>query len=138
MTPKFVLPMLIFGMVVGISISTSAQTVKATEEASTERPFLLAQTTGMERRQDRRAIRQDYRQQNGFIGATANASAAGRGLTTALTTSEGLKKPTRTLSKSVASQGEARRRKQVTMHQLGIRARRLRAISRASHKALEG
>ena len=96
MTPKFPLPMLIFGMVVGISISTSAQTVKATEEASTERPFLLAQTTGMERRQDRRAIRQDYRQQNGFIGATANASAAGRGLTTALTTSEGLKKPTRT------------------------------------------
>ena len=69
MTPKFLLPMLIFGMVVGISISTSAQTVNATEGASTERPFVLAQTTGMERRQDRRAMRQDCRQQNGLIGA---------------------------------------------------------------------
>jgi hypothetical protein len=71
MTPKFVLPMLIFGMVVGMSISTNAETAKAMDEASTatEGSFVIAQTAGTERRQDRRDTRQDCRHQNGVVGA---------------------------------------------------------------------
>ena len=70
MTTKFVLPMLIFGMVAGMSIPTSAETVKVMDEASsTEAPLVLAQTAGMERRQDRRETRQKCRQANGLVGA---------------------------------------------------------------------
>jgi hypothetical protein len=70
MTTKFVLPMLIFGMVAGMSIPTSAETVKVMDEASsTEAPLVLAQTAGMERRQDRRETRQNCRQANGLVGA---------------------------------------------------------------------
>jgi hypothetical protein len=77
MTPKFVSrsftvigsSMLIFGMVVGMSISTNAETVKVMDAASTDGSFVLAQTNGMDRRQDRRATRQDCRQQNGVVGA---------------------------------------------------------------------
>ncbi len=69
MTPKFVLPMLIFGMVVGMSISTNAETVKGMDEASTDGSFVLAQTAGMERRGERRDTRQNCRQQNGLVGA---------------------------------------------------------------------
>jgi hypothetical protein len=72
MTPKFVSrsfmvirsSMLIFGMVVGISISTNAETVKVMDEASTGGPFVIAQTNG----QDRRDTRQDCRQEKGAVG----------------------------------------------------------------------
>jgi hypothetical protein len=73
MTPKFVSrsftfirsSMLIFGTVVGLSISTNAETVKVMDEASTDGSFTIAQTNG----QDRRDTRQDCRQQNGAAGA---------------------------------------------------------------------
>ena len=57
--------MIIFGMVVGMSISTNAETVKVREEASTDGSFTIAQTNG----QDRRDTRQDCRQDNGAAGA---------------------------------------------------------------------
>ena len=69
MTPKFILPMLIFGMVAGMSIPTNAETGKVMDGASTEAPLVLAQTTGMERRQERRETRQNCRQANGLVGA---------------------------------------------------------------------
>jgi len=58
-------PLLIFGMVVGMSISTNAETVKVMDEASTDGSFVIAQTTG----QDRWGTRQDCRQQSGAVGA---------------------------------------------------------------------
>ncbi len=61
--------MLIFGILVGLSISTNAETIKVMNEASTDGSFIIAQTNGMERRQDRRDTRQDCRQQNGAVGA---------------------------------------------------------------------
>ena len=77
MTPKFVSrsftvigsSILVFGMVVGMSTSTNAETVKVMDQASTDGSFVLAQTNGMERRQDRRDTRQDCRHQNGLVGA---------------------------------------------------------------------
>jgi hypothetical protein len=57
--------MLIFGMVVGMSISTSAETVKVMDGASTDGSFVIAQTNG----QDRRDTRQDCRQEKGAVGA---------------------------------------------------------------------
>jgi hypothetical protein len=60
---------IIFGMVVGMSISTNAETVKVMDEASTDGSFTIAQTNGMERRGDRRGTRQDCRQGNGAVGA---------------------------------------------------------------------
>ena len=69
MTTKFVLPMLIFGIVAGVSLPTTAETVKVMDEASTEAPLVLAQTTGMERRGERRDTRQNCRQANGLVGA---------------------------------------------------------------------
>ena len=42
--------MIIFGMVVGMSISTNAETVKVMDEASTDGSFTIAQTNGQERR----------------------------------------------------------------------------------------
>jgi hypothetical protein len=77
MTPKFVSgslmivrsSMLIFGMVAGISNPANAETAKVMDEAaSTDRSFILAQTNGMERRQNRRDTRQDCRQDNGLVG----------------------------------------------------------------------
>ena len=73
MTPQFATrsfmiirsSMIIFGMVVGMSISTNAETVKVMDEASTDGSFTIAQTNG----QDRRSNRQDCRQQNGAVGA---------------------------------------------------------------------
>jgi len=73
MTPKFVSrsfmvirsSMLIFGMVVGMSISTNAETVKVMDEAASDGSFIIAQTNG----QDRRDTRQDCRQKNGAVGA---------------------------------------------------------------------
>ena len=57
--------MIIFGMVVAMSISTNAETVKAGEGASTDGSFTIAQTNG----QDRRDTRQDCRQAEGLVGA---------------------------------------------------------------------
>ena len=70
--------MIIFGMVVGISISTDAATVEATDTAatvvavdtaSTDGSFTIAQTNGMDRRGERRDTRQDCRGANGAVGA---------------------------------------------------------------------
>jgi hypothetical protein len=95
MTPKFVSrsftvigsSILVFGMVVGMSTSTNAETVKVMDQASTDGSFVLAQTNGMERRQDRRDTRQDCRHQNGLVGrtsATANSRDARISLVAAL------------------------------------------------------
>ena len=54
--------MIIFSMVVGMSISTNAETVKLMDEAATDGSFTVAQTNGMDRREDRRDTRQDCRQ----------------------------------------------------------------------------
>jgi hypothetical protein len=59
--------MIVFGVVVSMSIATNAETVK--DQASPDGSFTIAQTNGMERRQDRRDTRQDCRQQNGAVGA---------------------------------------------------------------------
>ena len=56
--------MIIFGMVVGMSISTNAETVKMMDGASTDGSFTIAQTNG----QERRDTRQDCRQENGAVG----------------------------------------------------------------------
>ena len=73
MTPESVsrLFMITFAtMVVGMSVSTNAETVKMNaetkvmDEASTDGSFIVAQTNG----QDRRGNRQDCRQQEG-VGA---------------------------------------------------------------------
>ena len=61
--------MIIFGVVVGMSISTNAETVKVMDEASTDGSFIIAQTNGMERRGERRDTRQNCRQANGVVGA---------------------------------------------------------------------
>ena len=57
--------MIIFSMVVGMSISTNAETVKVMDEASTDGSFTIAQTNG----QGRRDTRQDCRQGEGAVGA---------------------------------------------------------------------
>jgi hypothetical protein len=57
--------LIIFGMVVGMSISTNAETVKVMDEASTDGSFTIAQTNG----QERRDTRQNCRQANGAVGA---------------------------------------------------------------------
>ena len=57
--------MIIFGMVVGMSISTNAETVKVMDGASTDGSFTIAQTNG----QERRSTRQDCRQAEGAVGA---------------------------------------------------------------------
>ncbi len=57
--------MIIFGMVVGMSISTNAETVKVMDEASTNGSFIIAQTNG----QERRDTRQECRSGNGAVGA---------------------------------------------------------------------
>jgi hypothetical protein len=56
--------MIIFGMVVGMSISTNAETVKVMDEASTDGSFTIAQTRG----QERRDTRQDCREGEGAVG----------------------------------------------------------------------
>jgi hypothetical protein len=53
--------MIVFAIVVGMSISTRAETVKVMDKASTDGSFTIAQTNG----QDRRGTRQDCRQQEG-------------------------------------------------------------------------
>src|ERR1700730_11547287 len=56
-------------MVVGMSNSTNAETVEVMDEASTDGSFTIAQTSGMERRGERRDTRQNCRQANGAVGA---------------------------------------------------------------------
>ena len=57
-----------FCLVVGVSISTSAETVKVLNQASTDGSFIIAQTQGMERRGERRDTRQDCRGGKGAVG----------------------------------------------------------------------
>jgi hypothetical protein len=61
--------MIVLVTAVGMSISTNAETVKATDQASTDGSFIIAQTSGMERRGERRDTRQNCRQANGAVGA---------------------------------------------------------------------
>jgi hypothetical protein len=61
--------MITLSMVVGMSISTNAETVKVMHETSTDGSFTVAQTGGMERRGERRDTRQDCRDANGAVGA---------------------------------------------------------------------
>ena len=65
---------IIFGLVVGMSISTNAETVRVMDEASTDGSFTVAQTSGMERRGERRDTRQNCRQAMG-PSARTNATA---------------------------------------------------------------
>ena len=53
----------------GVSLSTSAETVRVSDKASTDGSFSIAQTQGMNRRADRRDTRQDCRHQEGAVGA---------------------------------------------------------------------
>ena len=70
MTPAIISgSIIIFTLVVGVPISTNAEPVKMMDEASTDGSFIIAQTNGMDRRQDRRGGRQDCRQQAGVVGA---------------------------------------------------------------------
>ena len=63
--------LLVFGL--GASLSaTNATTVKAIDTIVADgsfAPFTLAQTNGMDRRQDRRDTRQDCRAEGGLVGA---------------------------------------------------------------------
>src|SRR3954471_7325520 len=52
----------------GVSLSTSAETVKVSDKASTDGSFSIAQTQGVNRRGDRRDTRQDCRHQEGAVG----------------------------------------------------------------------
>jgi len=65
--------MLVFGVVVGVSVSTHAalvqEPVTVMERTVTDGALVIAQTTGMDRRQDRRDTRQDCRGKNGAVGA---------------------------------------------------------------------
>jgi hypothetical protein len=58
-----------FSLFVGVSFAADAETVKVMDEASSDGSFTVAQTNGMNRRQDRRGDRQDCRQQEGVTGA---------------------------------------------------------------------
>ena len=56
---------IIFGLVVGMSSSTNAETVRVMDVASTDGSFTIAQTNG----QDRRDTRQNCRHEKGAVGA---------------------------------------------------------------------
>jgi hypothetical protein len=56
---------IIFGMVVGMSVTANAESVKVMDEASTDGSFTIAQTNG----QERRDTRQNCRQAEGAVGA---------------------------------------------------------------------
>jgi hypothetical protein len=60
---------IVFSLVIGVCISANAETVKVMDKASSDGSFTIAQTNGMNRRQDRRGDRQDCRQQEGAVGA---------------------------------------------------------------------
>ena len=66
MRPVFISgSIIILSLVVGVPLSTNAETIKMMSGASSDGLFTLAQTNGMNRRQDRRDSRQDCRQQEG-------------------------------------------------------------------------
>ena len=70
MTPVFISgSIIVFSLIIGVPLSTNAEPVKVMDEASSDSPFIIAQTNGMDRRQDRRGGRQDCRQQAGVVGA---------------------------------------------------------------------
>ena len=83
MTPAFVSrsSIIIFSLVVGVSISTNAETVKVTDKASTDGSFTIAQTNGMNRRQDAGATGRTAVSRKGSArtSATANSKDARRG-----------------------------------------------------------
>ena len=54
-----------FSLVVGVSISTSSETGRVIDQASTDGSFIIAQTNG----QERRDTKQDCRQAEGAVGA---------------------------------------------------------------------
>ena len=54
-----------FSLVVAVSISTSSETVRVMDQASTDGSFIIAQTNG----QERRDTKQDCRQAEGAVGA---------------------------------------------------------------------
>ncbi len=60
--------MLTLGLVVGGPTLAKAETIKAMDQISVERSIVIAQTGGMERRQDRRDTRQDCRDANRLVG----------------------------------------------------------------------
>jgi hypothetical protein len=67
---------LIFSLVVGVSISQNAEAVTKfgkSSEVSVASSFILAQTSGMNRRSDRRGDRQDCRQNEGAVGQDKRA-----------------------------------------------------------------
>jgi hypothetical protein len=66
--------MIIFGVVVGMSISTNAKTVKVMDGASTDGSFTIAQTNG----QERRDTRQNCRQAKGVGADKRNCKQTGR------------------------------------------------------------
>ena len=73
----------IFSLVVGVSISTNAETVRVMDKASKDGAFAIAQTNGVDRRQDRRGDRQDCLNKEGLsapTSATANRKAARPGV----------------------------------------------------------
>ena len=80
MTPSFISKssLVSFALVVGVSFSTSADTVKVVDKPSADGSFTIAQTQGMNRRGDRRDSRQDCRQQEGVIGADKRNCKQGR------------------------------------------------------------
>ena len=59
---------IMFSLIVGVSLSTSPETVAAADTASTDGSFVITQTQGMNRRGDRRDTRQDCRQGEGAVG----------------------------------------------------------------------
>ena len=66
MKPIFIstFSLIIFSLVLGISVATSAEPIQLPDGA-----IVLAQTNGMDRRQDRRDTRQDCRSEGGLMGA---------------------------------------------------------------------
>ena len=64
MTAAFKSSIIAFCLVVGVSISTSAETVRVMDQASTDGSFIIAQTNG----QERRDTKQDCRQAEGAVG----------------------------------------------------------------------
>jgi len=57
-----------FCLVAGVSISTSAETVRVIDQAATDGSFFDAQPSDTERVRERRDTRQECRQKEGVIG----------------------------------------------------------------------
>jgi hypothetical protein len=62
---------LLAGLTAGLgpaNATTMVQAAPSTSQADAQMPLMLAGTAGMERRQERRANRQDCRQEEGLVG----------------------------------------------------------------------